>query len=1266
MSMAMPRWCAVVCVGAALLALGGCKDNVNLKVEPGALAFGTDQNEVFFTLANEGVAAAEWRVEEVVRESQEAAWQAADVPWFAADAAEGRLKRAQTARVTLTANRALVGAGTYNNTGVRVTAGKFVQVLPVSIIVEASLRVLPARIALTPGSTGARFTLFNTGDEQLSWSLKYLGTSENPAEAADLPADITADPAAGDISSGDLAQVEVAWTEARTDFNLLVDSTGGQAVVRIVFGEPLPGLEVTPAMLTLFYDPAGEGEQPASKLTIRNVGTVARSWTLSVVDLMNPAAAPAIAAAPNQGATLPGEATEVAVRVTDPAEIQSGSGSYEVQIRSGEEGFLSVPLVVEIVSLPEIALSDPPNPLAGRPEITFINILDFGRDKVVGEFWVANVGPLGSDLFFKVVCDDDSSATPLVTSITPRQGDTNERPGADFFRDNSSNILIDGTPVFVTVDRSVMTEDVEYRKITVEAWNQDYTQRLDAVEPYELSVRVERPPLTVEGAINRSRPPYLNRFVFLLRDTTSRVIPTRTAEDLARLTFDVAEDGVYIDWNEATKSITGPESLRTNMVLMLDYSGSMYYAGTTDPVNPLAPGQAIEQVKTAALRFIDDLPPGTRLAIMYHNDRQQQDRFIFPFSTDKAALKNALRAFKLSPALHGASPIWDAVEEAVLRVALEDPADALAFDDADVRAVVFLTDGRDNSSLSDAAQVSSLAQDQRVRLYPVSYAPSSPTETADMITAAVETGGHHYGGGNVRALNTLLGNQRSLTLDPVERTDADSADQVKFQVSNTGTADLAWSVAQAEPKPWIVSLTPQAGVVAPGNSTQVTVTVSPALAGAPPLNSVQGALKVDSSAGTGTVEVRMTLTEDNSALRSLTATLVDEPGTILGELRNQVVLSYVSPRQAPGTYTIRAKYEQPNGEFITGFFEKDGVFTSGDVRAGQLSLTTAGILEDVDAADLASAVRAEAYLRADYVPRGVSQFRVRFITEFPPDAPAAARAAFDATAVLDAELAPGGLLLSGDQSSSWRLVRERDQIYTLLTEQSNFLPYASFGNLLRITVKGIKGYVDACEAEGVEPRILLGMRAENQLYVRPAGPGRPSESVYFLYPTGPLSPSRPLEVGRYSDTASPARTMFDLFSAYLDPEAPNAWDMDEDGLPDFQDPAIDDSGLPGPLAFPAQLDLTLAPATVSLVNGRLDTFSWTAEIVPAAPVAALLQGRFTLDLSGASATVAPGGSTSFTVDVDRAGLPGGLYEATLLIHTDTFQTEQVRVVFRVS
>jgi hypothetical protein len=65
----------------------------DLKVEPGALAFGTDRSEVFFTLLNDGVFAAEWTLEEVVRESEDAAWQPADVAWFAADTAGGRLRR---------------------------------------------------------------------------------------------------------------------------------------------------------------------------------------------------------------------------------------------------------------------------------------------------------------------------------------------------------------------------------------------------------------------------------------------------------------------------------------------------------------------------------------------------------------------------------------------------------------------------------------------------------------------------------------------------------------------------------------------------------------------------------------------------------------------------------------------------------------------------------------------------------------------------------------------------------------------------------------------------------------------------------------------------------------------------------------------------------------------------------------------------------------------------------------------------------------------
>lgn len=1260
MRFAKPRWWAAIGAVAVLAVLTGCPPTARLEVLPAAVSFGADRAEVFITLRNLGKLPAAWTMEEVVRDNADAPWRAGEVAWFAADKADGTLGT-ELDRLTLTADRSLLTAGNYENAGIRVAGRNFSRIVPVSISVEPTLEVVPSRISLRPGTRTASFTVRNTGGSGLAWSVRFLDPGAAPEASVPLPADMTATPNPGTTAVGGQTRVELNWTVDRGDFRILVDSPGGQAVVQVVFGAALPGLEVTPENLTLYYQNSSGSaapSQPASKLYIKNIGATARSWNLSLSDRNNPDTAPAISATPGLGSTQPGETTEVLVRVTDPAAVTAGSGNYELAVRSGADGFLLIPVTLEVVSLPVIVASEPPNPVVDRPEVAALSTLDFGRDKFVMEFWVVNTGPLSSDLFFQVTHDDQEIATPLISSVSPLRGDTNERPGQDFFL-FGTNDRVDATPVYVTVDRSVMTEDVEYRTITIEAWNQDYTARVDAVEPWTIEVRVERPPLTVEGAINRSRPPFLSKFLFLLRDTRGAAIPTQTPEDLSKIDFDVAEDGIALDWNETTRNLTGPEGIKANIVLLLDYTGSMYNAGTSDTVAPLRPGEALAQVKEAALRFLDDLPASHRVSLMYYNDRQQLNRVIFPFSTDRGALKAALRDFRISPAFHGTSAIWDAVVEAVQRLAAEDPPETLPFDDADMRAVIFITDGQDNSSVSDAGAAASTAKDNRVRLYPLGYAPKSPLNTAALIEAANTTGGHYYGAGDVRNLTALLGNRRSLVLEPAESV---LPEEVSFNIVNAGGAPLAWNAALAEARPWITSVVPDSGIAPVGGSSRVTVTVNPAAAGAPPLNNVRAVLNITSGDGQGTATVRMFLGPDDVTLQDLSVTLDDEPGLVWSELRNQVVLSYVTPRQSAGNYTIRVNYTQPNGDVITGFFQEDGLFFPGDVRAGQLSMTTSGITLDPDAATVDEAVRAEAFLRADYVPRGVSQFRVRFVPQLPVDAPPAAVAAFAASFSLDAELAPDGLLVSTDAfTPAWRLVKGQDHVYTMLTEQSNYLPYGVSGNLLRLRLTGLKGYVDACNAAGVDPRVLLDMRVENQIYVRPAGPGRPSETVFFLYPSGPAAPDRPLVVGEVSDTAAAARTILDLVTFSINPEASGAWDRDEDGLPDFQDPAPDNPSLPGLLTFPSQVNVTLGPATVTVTNNRLDTFEWAVAVQSAA-----LAGRFTVDLTGAAAVLAPGESASFKISVDKTGLPSGNYEAALLLDTDAFATEQTKVVFSVS
>ncbi len=1247
-----------------MLALAGCPTTPQLDITPAAATFGTDRTEVALVVSNSGSQSVHWTLEEVVRDNADAAGVAQDVPWLSEDKIQATLAPG-IGRVTLTADRSALRAGSYTNTGLRFTSGSFVQVVPVSITVKTTLTVAPARISLRPGALNTQFTVTNQGTGPQNWTVSFIAAGGTAEQAQPLPADMTVTPNPGTTQAGDNTTATVVWTEARGDFQLLVDSPGGQGIVQVAFGAALPGLAVVPSeALTLYYDAtaadnlaSGQAQpaQPASTLTITNTGAQSRNWTIEINNLTDPSTAASISATPNLAGTLPGEATAVAVQVTDVTKVLAGSGNYELVVKSGD-GFLAIPLILEKMSLPVIAPSEVPAPNASRPEVSIISSLDFGRTTIETTFWMCNTGATESRLDFQITDDDQGVTSPLVVSVAPRKGELHG-PGNMIFIPGT-NTMLNAIPVTVAVDRSAMTEDVEYRDIVITAWDQDYHAPITAVPTVTLKVRVERPPLVVEGAINRARPPFLQRWAFLVRDTSGRAVPTQTANDRSRLSFTMSEDGTEVDLNEVTLNISGPENLKTNLVLMLDYTGSLYNAGTSDLVNPLAPGVVIEQVRQAAARFIDDLPYGYRIALMYYNDRQQANRLISPFSTDRAALKKALADFSVPADLHGTSEVWDAVADAITRLAAQDPAEVLPFDDADIRAVVFITDGRDNSSTRTSDTVASLAKDNRVRLYPLAYAPKSPVDTAGLLTAADKTGGHCYSAGDPINLVKLLGNENGLVLEQAVTLQTNA---IAFDVVNGSLSTLNWTIVPDGSLPWVSSINPSAGSTAAGGRTRITVTVAPTQAGAPPLHETGGILLVHSDSGEGAAAVYLTLNNSNTTVTNLSTVLYDDPGRIWSDLGNQIVLSYVTPLQKAGNYSIRVNYTQPNGNVVTGFYENDGLFYIGDVRAGQLSTTTTGIVTDITAPTLADAVRGEVYLRADYVPRGVNRFRVRLMPGMGPEVPAAAAAAF-ANVQMSVSLAPDGLLVSSDPfASSWRLVSEGDNIYTMLTDQANTLGYGTSGNLLLIKFTNVYNYAVACLAAGADPVIALDMRVDNDIYLAPATPQGPSRTVFFLYPDGPSCLLRPLLIKDKPDTAPASRTILDLGNPGIDPEASGAWDHDGDGLPDFQDPYPDDKTQPGLLTLPASINLSAGSATVTVRNNRLDTFTWTTGIVALPSTVGSLDGHITIDLTGTQTTLAPGEQTTISLTLDAAGLPTGDFNANLLINTDVFGTERTPI-----
>lgn len=1261
-----PRLGWLVLPALMMLTLAGCPNPPTLQVTPQAISFDTLGTANRISIINAGGGTLRWMAEEVQRADANSPWESQDISWLAIDGSASGETRLSVSQVEIRVLRTGLSAGQYSNAGIRILSNGGATVVPVSMQVAATMTVSPADFSLAPTATQAAFSVRNTGTSEITWEVLYLGASQDPNAATPLPSDIQATPNPGATAPGQSTTVNVQWTAGLADFNLAVRSIAGTAVLRFRFGAALEGLIVQPDVLTLYVDPAsltnGGGEQAASKLLIGNAGAVLKSWTISLVSRINPGTTPAIGVSPSSGSTAAGQLSEVAVRVTDPDKIQPGSGNYDLMVQSGGS-FLVVPIVVELMSLPVIAVSEAPQADSSRPTIVPIDVLDFGRESIQQTFWIANIGPRDSKLYFRISHEDEGSAQPLIAGISPAEGGANGEDGnaQDYFHPTLDNVLIDGVAVTVTIDRANLSEDVEFREITIQAVDQDFQNALDAVDTTTIKIRVERMPLTVEGAINRSRPPYAMRFVFLLRDTLGRAIPTRTQEDLDRIQFTVTEEGIPLDLDETSLFITGPDNLRVNLMLMLDYTGSMYHAGTRDAAKPLAPGEAVAQVKAAALHFLDDLPSGYRVGLMYYNDRQQPNRLIHALSTDRESLKNALMNFSLPAAQFGVSTIFEALIDATARLAADDADDVLPFDDADIRSVVFITDGQDNASLVDADAVKNAAKDARVRLYPVGYNAGGAVNTADMLVLANETGGHFFSAGDVRNLSRLLGNEKGLALEPADG----SANTVRFRVANVGETTLQWNAAVEDGAPWITSLRPASGGVAPGAATLVTAQVNASLLA--PNSAALGVIRIASTNGEGRVAIRMDVGADNSVPEALTAELRDEPGRIWAELQHQIVLSYVTPRQTGGRYSIRVQYTQPDGRDITGFFEEDGVFYPGEVIAGQVAMRTSGIETVIGETDPNEAVRAEVYVRADYVPRDVSRFRMRFFLSAPDDIPAAAVQAL-ANAQMYVELAPDGLLITSDPfQPTWRLLEEGDGVYNLLTAQDNTLPYGSFGNLLKITITGLADFTAAFVGTGRDPEFFVEMRVDNTIYVSPATPSQPSRTKYFLYPGGPTNPGRVLSVSLVPDAAPPAKTAFSMAFPGINPEAAYAWDRDEDGLPDFYDPAPDRTDLPGRMVTPNPYEIGSAQTigVLTIRNNRLDTFSWNMDTTALpAWISAIYYG------DGAAltpqSTLPPGGRERIYLHVDRTGLPSGFVRGAVRINTDQFGDEEIQVTVLVS
>ena len=139
---------------------------------------------------------------------------------------------------------------------------------------------------------------------------------------------------------------------------------------------------------------------------------------------------------------------------------------------------------------------------------------------------------------------------------------------------------------------------------------------------------------------------------FLIRDEFGEAVDTTNSGIMQQLqtAFTIEENEELLDLDETNFFVDNAANTRSNMVVLLDYTGSMFNA---DPGN----GAAITQMVSSTRAFLQDLPTSFSVALMEYHDRQQSSRLIRNFDDDREVLDDALESFAVPVAAGPGCPL---------------------------------------------------------------------------------------------------------------------------------------------------------------------------------------------------------------------------------------------------------------------------------------------------------------------------------------------------------------------------------------------------------------------------------------------------------------------------------------------------------------------------------------------------------------------------------------------------------------------------------
>lgn len=649
-----------------------------LSISPVVLDFGTTTQTRTLTIANPGTAALDWTLTE-------------SLPWLALSQTSGTTPAAGSSAITVTVDRSALATGPFSGDITCASNGGNATVAVTMTVASTQLSVNPLQLQFGSYATSKLVAIGNDGNGTINWSINTSG----------LPSWLSVAPTSGSVTSGTqgvLVSVDRSGlTPGNRTAQIPISSNGGNATVTVNMNvAAVPVLTIQTGFLTSNDLPLVVlgADAVEAQFTIRNTGTGTLSWNI------DPTSFPAwLSMTPVAGAITTGTTT---VKVTvNRANLAPGGYSFNVPVTSNG-GLATMEVTMQVPLRPAIA--------ADTSEIKL------GLDGNSSTFNVANVGDVGTVLNFRVESDKQwlFFSPGLGTSI------------------GVSGPFKDWQLVNISVDRGNLESTGSTGTLTIRALDPSGNVRQD-IAPATVKVSVEASPLSFEGAIARLHTPSMVRFVQIMRDFRDRSI-VATPQELAGA-FSIVEDGVPLELTETNIFITN--KYRVNALILLDFSGSMKAAAdSVAGANPQSLRNIYVQ-QTGA--FINSLPAEWRVAIMEFHERGTAPTLVQNFTTDRAALLSALA--NINVADFGATALLPAVEAGMGQLLAED-SPYIPFDDADVKALCVITDGRRTTPPGEVQETADRLAAAKVRVFSIGWGQDVNNEPLARLSS--ESGGHYY------------------------------------------------------------------------------------------------------------------------------------------------------------------------------------------------------------------------------------------------------------------------------------------------------------------------------------------------------------------------------------------------------------------------------------------------------------------------------------------------------------------------------------------